>query len=177
MKIPRNSVAAVVISDAQTVASYFGSLNASDVIGAVSAYLAATGKYLVEAADSSGALLSTITPLIQETFQATFKVQLNYDLDTSEIASDFQTAFSTVTGQTPSQITIPNYSGSGSIHQTGQAQPTSTTTQSIGDAISGFFGGVASTTKSLLIGAVAIVVLVLILIAYGPNVKHIAAAV
>lgn len=169
--IAQNAVVTVIVGDAQTVSGFSGGLNAGDVLSAVSAYLNSLGKYQVESSSDSGALLARISPLIQETFQATLKMQVYYPLDTTEIVSDVAEAFQEVTGQTPTNITIPSFvTTSGQEQQTNQAAPASTTTQSIGDAIARAFSNITSAAKSLLIGLAAIIVLVLVLIAYGPNI-------
>lgn len=47
---------------------------------------------------------------------------------------------------------------------------------SIVDAISNVFNGITGATTTILVAIAAIIVLVLVLIAYGPNVKHVAGA-
>jgi hypothetical protein len=123
-------------------------------------------------------LLSTLTPLVQETFQATFKIQVFYGIDTTELASDVAAAFDEVTQQTPSNITIPSFTigASGEITRTGQSSATSTTVQTIGDTIAEWFAKITATAKSMLIALVAIVILAMILIAYGPNIGSVARA-
>jgi hypothetical protein len=176
--IPKNAIVTVIVGDAQTVSGFTGGLNASDVLSAVSAYLDASGKYTVESSSSSGSMLSTITPLIQETFQATIKMQVYYDIDTTEILGDISLAFETVTNQSPSQITIPSFTtGSNAVVQaTGQAAASTTATQGVADSISNFLSKITSTAKSLLIGLAAIIIIALVLIAYGPNIGSIARA-
>lgn len=179
-QIPAGAVVTVIVGDAQTVAAYSGGLNASDVLSAVSAYLNSLGgAYQVENTSSSGSILSTLSPLIQETFQATLKIQVSWNTTTDQIAADVASAFAEVTGQTPSQITIPTFTTgvNAQVTSTGQATASSTATQGIADAISAFFSQITGTAKSLLIGLAAVVVIALVLIAYGPNVKHIAGAI
>ena len=176
--IPKNAVLTVIVADAQTVSGYSGGLNASDILTAVSAYLNASGLYQVEATSNSGAFLASVTPLIQETFQATIKMQTYYDVDTSDVATIVSQAFETVTQQTPNQITVPSYTtGSNAVATaTGQAAATNTGTQGIADAIAKFFSDLTSAGKSLLIGLAAVIIIVVALIAYGPNVGSIARA-
>jgi hypothetical protein len=177
--IPSGAVVTVVVGDAQTVAGYSGALNAGDVLSAVSAYLNALGAYQVQASSASGNILSTISPLIQETFQATLRMQTNWATDTDQIDADIASAFAQVTGQTPSNITIPSYTSGANakVIPTGQAAATDTPSQGISDSIAKFFAELGSTAKSLLIGLAAILLIAMVLIAYGPNVRHIAAAV
>lgn len=171
--IPANSIVTVVVGDAQTVAGISNALNASDVLAAVSTYLNGLGNYQVETTSESGGVLSTISPLIQETFQATLNIQVFSSEDTSQLAADVAAAFEAVTNQTPSQITIPNVGG----QPTGQAAPTPTVNQSVTGGISSFFSSVTGGTTSLLIGLAAIIIIVVVLIAWGPNVGKIAGAV
>lgn len=177
--IPGQAIVTVIVGDAQTVASYSGGLNASDVLSGVSAYLNSLSSYQVESANSSGGILAAISPLIQETFQATLVMQVKWQTDTDQIAADVQSAFAEVTGQTPTAITIPGFTqgANAQFTLTGQAAATPTATQGIADSISSFFSGITSTAKSLLIGLAAIIIIALVLIAYGPNVKHIAGAI
>lgn len=56
------------------------------------------------------------------------------------------------------------------------ADPIGNVSKGIFDTVGGFFSGLKTTAISLLIGIAAIIILVLILAAYGPNVKHIAGA-
>jgi hypothetical protein len=177
MQIPANSVVTIIVGDAQTVNGFSGGLNANDVLRAVAAYLNALGSYQIENTSASGDILSTVSPLIQETFQGTIRLQVFFATDTGAIASDVAIAFSEVTQQTPSQITIPSFTPPGGAAQgTGQAAATPTATQGIADSISNFFANITSTVKSLLIGLAAIIVLAMILIAYGPNIGRVAEA-
>jgi hypothetical protein len=183
--IPDNAIVTVSVADAQTVAGLIGALNSSDVLSAVSAYLNGLGNYQVEATQSSGDIASTISPLIQETFQATLSIQVFSSEDTSQLSSDVQAAFAFVTGQTPTQITIPSYTPpGGAATPTGQVAPTPTAAQSASNAassatsavantISSFFTQLTSTAKSLLIGLAAVIIIVVALIAFGPNVGSI----
>lgn len=188
--IPDNAIVTAVVADAQTVAGFSGGLNGSDVLSAVSAYLNSLGNYQVEATSSSGDVGAMISPLIQETFQATIKLQVFSSEDTSQLATDIQAAFAEVTGETPTQITIPSFTAPGATQETstGQVAPTptasqaatnaaNTATKSVSDAVSTFFTQLTSTAKSLLIGLAAIIIIVLVLIAYGPNVGAIASHV
>lgn len=185
--IPDNAIVTVVVADAQTVAGFSGGLNGSDVLSAVSSYLNGLGNYQVEATSSSGDVGAMISPLIQETFQATIKLQVFSSEDTSQLATDIQAAFAEVAGETPTQITIPSFTAPGAAQETstGQVAPTptasqaasnaaNTATKSVSDAVSSFFSQLTSTAKSLLIGLAAVIIIVLVLIAYGPNVGAIA---
>lgn len=185
--IPAQTIVTVIVGDAQTVAAYSNALSANDILSAVSGYLNSLGgKYQVEDSGASGAITSTVLPWIQETFQATFKIQIQWDTDSQELVNDIEAAFQEVTLQTPTNITIPTI---------GQVTPGSTLNQSIasgagsvinapGQLVSGVadqvqkaLSSLTSTAKSLLIGLAAIVIIALVLIAYGPNVQHIAGAI
>lgn len=173
MNLPAGVVATVVVGDAQTTAN----LNPSDVMNAVAAELSSEG-YSVLATSSSGGLLSTVTPLIQESFQATYKIQVPYAVDTATLAAAVAQAHVDVTGLVSSVITIPSYTdASGNAVSTGLAAATPTTLQGITGGIGSFFSSISSGTQTILFVVVALVVLILILAAYGPNVGHIAAAI
>lgn len=180
--IPGNSKVVVIVGDAQSAFAQ----SPSDVMNAVSAYLNALAGYSVQSTSFSGGILASISPLMSEQFQATINMTNLYTQDSSQIYADVQNAFEEASNSayTPNQISIPNYtplpgssSGVGTPVDTGQAAPTPTATQSVTDTISNFFKGLTTLGTNLLIGLVAIVVLVLILIAYGPNVGKIASAV
>lgn len=174
--IPAGSQITVQVTGAQTVAAISGALNADDVMNAVSADLASQG-FVVEQSTNSGGLLAAFSPMIQESFSGQLILQNAGMTDTDTLTALIAQAFEDVTGQVVGTITIPQFSGASGAVLTGAPQAALTTTQSIGSAVSGFFSGLTTTATALLIGIAALVVLVLVLAAYGPNVKHIAAAV
>lgn len=188
--IPGNSLVTVIVGDAESAFAQ----SPTDVLNAVSAYLnALNGQYSVETTSFSGGVMSTISPIISEEFQATIMLQNNYSEDSSQLTSDVQGAFTVASSgsYTPNNITIPSYtplagsaSGIGVPVSTGQAVATPTLSQSVAlsgtsltSQISSFFTSLTSLGTNLLIGLAAIIVLVLVLAAYGPNVGKIASAV
>lgn len=174
--LPAGAIVKVQVADAQTVAGFSGALNATDVTDAVSAYLNGIG-FSVKSVAVHGNLLSSAFAFIQESFSADFQIEMKSSASTDAVESAVRDAFYEVTLQTPSQVTIPSFTmPDGSTSLTGQPS-TTTVTQSILDTIKAAFEKITSGTTTLLAVAVGIVILVLVLAAYGPNVKHIAAAV
>jgi hypothetical protein len=181
-QIPGNSKVVIVVGDAQSAFAQ----SPSDVLASVTAYLnSINGSYTVQTTSYSGGTLATISPLMSEEFQATITLTNNYNLDSSQIYSDVQAAFAEAANYayTPNQITIPTYTplsgsiaGAGVPVSTGQASPTPTTAQSLTGGISSTLSALGTSGQNLLIGLAAIIVLVLILIAYGPNIGKIASA-
>lgn len=172
--IPSGAIATVQVADAQTSLSPL--LNAYDVVDAVSAWLSAR-QYSVRNTSVSGNVMSTISPLIQETFQAQLLIQTQQQTDTSRLSADVMQAFQDVTGKISSQVTIPKITTeSGADISTGQPGADKGVSQSILDAIGKFFSDITNAGKSVLIGLVAVIVLAMVLIAYGPNIGHIAGA-
>lgn len=165
--IPAGSIVKVQVGDAQSI----NSLNSDDVVRAVSAELAAEG-LPVRSSTTSGGFFSTITPLINESFQATLLIQPNQDTDSDSLTWQVSQAFLDVTQKVVTQVTIPSFTPSGASTPTSTGQPSSapTVTQSISDSLSAFFSGLKSTTIAVLIGLAAIIIIVLVLAAYGPNV-------
>lgn len=166
--VPKGSIVQIVVGDAQTTYQ----LNPNDVLSAVSAELnAGPGGYSVRTTSQSGGFFSTVTPLIQETFQATINLQTLYDTTTDNITADVAQAFGDVTGYTVAQITIPTITPpGGSAQATGQPAPTPTTAQTVAnagsavsDAVSKILSGLSTVTIVIVIGAVAIGLVVLIL--------------
>jgi hypothetical protein len=187
--IPGNSNVTVVVGDAQSAFAQ----GPSDVLTAVTAYLnALNGAYSVQNTSYSGGVMATLSPLLSEQFQATIVMESNYTLDSSDIYRDVQAAFNEVSGgaYTPNQITIPSYiplpgsaAGVGTPVSTGQAAPTPTIAQTtanagtgIADSITKTVAALGSAGQNLLIGLAAIVILAIVLIAYGPNIGKIASA-
>jgi hypothetical protein len=191
--IPGNSLVVVVVGDAQSAFAQ----SPSDVLSSVTAYLnGINGAYTVQKTDFSGGMFATVSPIVSETFQATITLTNNYTQDSSQIYSDVQNAFNVAASgaYTPNQITIPSFTplpGSagavGTPVPTGQPAPTPTAAQAaaaaaaaagsgIQNQIDAFFKGLTTTGTNLLIGLAAIIVLTLILIAYGPNIGKIASA-
>lgn len=192
--IPGNSKVKVVIGDASSTSGYPG-LSPNDVMNAVSAYLnSLNGAYNVQSVSTSGGVLATITPVFAEEFQGTINMTNLYTTDTSQIIQDVALAFGTVTNgaDTPTQITIPSYtplpgsaSGVGQSVDTGLAAATPTDAQiaadaaknaslGISDSIAKALAQLGNLGTNLLIGLAAIVVLAIVLIAYGPNIGKIA---
>lgn len=180
-QIPAGSIVQAQVGDGQTVAAYSGGLNANDIVNAVSAYLASRG-LPVRSSSVAGNITSTIFPWIQETFQAALQIQPANDTDTDSIIAEIQSGFQEVTGQTPSNVTIPSFSApDGSTVNTGQPNANqgilASTGTAITDTIKSFFDKLGTASKTLLIAVFALIVLLLVLAAYGPNVGAIARAV
>jgi hypothetical protein len=174
VSIPSGAIATVQVADAQTSLSPL--LNAYDVVDAVSAWLSAR-QYSVRNTSVSGNIMSTISPLIQETFQAQLLIQMQSPTDTDSLSADVMQAFQDVTGKISSQVTIPKITTeSGNAIATGQPGADPGVAKSIIDTIADFFTKIENLGTSLLIGLAAIVVLALVLIAYGPNIGQIAHA-
>jgi hypothetical protein len=180
--IPGNSLVTVIVGDAQSAFAQ----SPSDVLAAVTAYLnGINGAYTVQTTNFSGGMFATVSPIVSETFQATITMTNNYTQDSSQIYSDVQNAFDVAASgaYTPNQITIPSFTplpGSaaavGTPVPTGQPAPTPTTAQSVQGGIAQTLSTLGTSGQNLLIGLAAIIVLTLILIAYGPNIGKIASA-
>lgn len=118
-------------------------------------------------------------------FQAELQVLSNTDFAlTRDALSIVNHAFYNSVGSLPSTSSVTGVQAPGESAITATGQPGASaggaggagTAGSIADAISNFFSGLKTTTISLVIGLAAILILVLLLIAYGPNVGKIAAA-
>jgi hypothetical protein len=129
-------------------------------------------------------MIAGLTPKIP--FQAEITVQTSVGFASpDDPLSIVNHAFYDSVGELPSTYSVTG------IQRPGEAAPSSTgqpgasaggaggsegPVSSIADAISNFFSGLKTTTISIIIGLVAIVILVLLLVAYGPNVGSIARA-
>lgn len=176
--IPAGAIVRVQVQDAQTSVSPL--LNAYDVNDAVSAYLRASG-YSVRNSSVSGAIMSTISPLIQETYQAEFLIETPGLDNTDNITSLIYAAFFEVTEKSVSQITIPSFTTPAGTVSTGLPGINTGIGGSVVDAFAGigtsinnFFSGLKTLGTTLLLGLVAIVILVLVLLAYSPTGKTLA---
>lgn len=94
------------------------------------------------------------------------------DTDDITVTSEVAQAYQLVTKANPVSISIPQIGGT----LTGQSAPSGISPTGIEDTISGFFGKLQTAGTSLLIGLAAVVIIVLLIVAYGPNVKHVASA-
>jgi hypothetical protein len=164
---------------------------ADAIIQKVSQTLASDGRLTVRSTQVLGniwnAVMGTISSLsINQPFQMEIKVQTNVAFSgTDDPLSIVANALYTVTGEYPTTLSTISITPPGGMAatSTGEAAPNPAgpggpqgTGSSIADAISRFFSDLTSTAKSLLIGLVAIIIIALVLIAYGPNVGSIARA-
>ena len=114
---------------------------------------------------------SILSSLVPGPFSADIVVESSADTDDQTVIANVAQAYNLVT-KGNAIISVP-YVGGQSTGQPGQA---SNAANSVGDAITQFFAKLQSLGTSLLIGLAAVVIVVLLIVAYGPNVKHIAAA-
>ena len=159
----------------------YGFQSGDDIISdAVSLMSTNDGLIILSSQNAKASLIDQVTT-ISTPFTATLKVKTTQayaseDDVLSIINGDFYAGSGNNTYPTGSivDVTPPG----GTAQATGEgSQPSPNppgTPQSISDAISNFFSGLQSTSQTLLIVVVGIVVLVLFLAAYGPNVGSIA---
>lgn len=103
-------------------------------------------------------------------FHATLMLQSGQDTDDSTVSGEVTQAFSIVTKSSPISVSIPIVAG----QPTGQPGAPADAISGVGDSISNFFSGLQSGAKTLLIGLAAVIIIVLLIVAFGPNVKHVA---
>lgn len=154
-------------------ASFSWTQGAQAALEAIAANLQSQGLMTVE---DYTVTVETI-PVLPGSFSAIMHVAPYTSTDTDSLIASISQAISQVTGQPPSAIDIPSVGGSA----TGQPQqPSSDFISQAVSSVSNFFSGITqkiTTATSIgLIVIVAVVVLALILIAYSPNVGHIAGA-
>jgi hypothetical protein len=177
-----------------------GALSTADsVVAAVSADLATDGRLSVVGSPTIGgsllnSLLGTLESLsLSQPFQVTMQVITKTDFasqdDPLSIVENF---FDQETGVYPTAGSTTAVQAPGATTATATGEPGATATTvggasasagssaivgtGISDSVSNFFSSLTSTAKTLLIALVAILILVFVLIAYGPNVGKIAAA-
>lgn len=160
--------------------------SANSILQQVSQQAASDGVLTVKSNKLLGSLLNeilgTLTSLSpNQPFQVDMFVQTNIDFSSpDDVGSSLAAYFQQASGNYPSSISVVSIDG----NPTGEASPSASSpggSQGVGtsivNAIESAFSSLTSSAWSLLIGAVAIIVLVLVLIGYSPNVKSIAAAV
>lgn len=118
-------------------------------------------------------------------FQGTITVAPNGDSDTDTISAQVSQAYVLVSKDQPLNVSIPNVGGTSTGLGTPQLPGSASAVQasaisaasSTGNAVANFFSTIKSAGTSLLIGLAAVVIIVLLIVAFGPNVKHIAARI
>lgn len=184
--IPAGSIVSLSITSTTTVGQ-----SADGIIQAVSSMLANDGRLTVKQVKSPTSAFdlffgaaTTINPY--QPFQVNMDVQTNTDFSGTDdplsivegmfyqVTGSYPTTGSTVSVQTPGAEPIAT--GQPSAASTGPGGA-SGVGSSISDAISKFFSDLTGTAKSLLIGLAAIIVLALVLIAYGPNIGRAASRI
>jgi hypothetical protein len=110
-------------------------------------------------------------------FTATIMLQPGTDTDDSSINSEVSQAYSLVTRASPIAISVPSVNGQPTGQPTGGGGTSSDAVSSATDAISEFFKNLKSTGTAILVGLAAVIIIVLLIAAFGPNAGAIARAV
>jgi hypothetical protein len=160
---------------------------ADAVVQAVSADLSADGRMTVVGSPSVGGsiadtILGTVASLsYSQPFQVTMQVQVNTAFaNQNDPLSIVENFFQQESGYFPTaaSVTAIQTPGQTQAQATGvaAASPAGIGGTSLSTSISNFWSSLTSTAQTLLIALIGIVVLVLVLIAYGPNVGKVAQA-
>jgi len=130
------------------------------------------------ATEGAAAQLFGLLTFNNPSFVVTMEVQAQQDDDTDDIISTIRTSFYTNTGFYPDAVSATAINGTATGEPAPSTQPLSSNTpgSSIADSISSFFSSLQTGGITLLIVIVGIIILVLVLIAYAPNVGGIAHA-
>lgn len=172
---------------------------ADSIVQQVSSALANDGRLSVVGSPVVGgsllnAALGALESLsLNQPFQVSMQVLTNTDFSgtndpLSIVENEFYTATgtyptaaSTISVQAPGAAGIPTEQPGATPQGIGgssaSASPSAVVGSGISDAIAKFFAQLTSSAKSLLIGLAAILILVLVLIAYGPNVGNAASRI
>jgi hypothetical protein len=164
--IPQGAPFQVVLQGQTTLTK-----SADEILAEMTPYLSSNGLSVLSTGVAASGALSFISLGAFGSYIATLNIQSYSDTDDITVTNEVAQAYQLVTKLTPLSISVPSISGS----STGQPSPSGITTSSIGDSISGFFTQLETAGTSLLIGLAAVVIIVLLIVAYGPNVKHVAA--
>ncbi len=167
---------------------------ADAIVEKVSADLAVDGRLaLVGSPQVGGSILNAFLGAVESlSFNQPFQVDLQVLCNTSfqnqndpltivehffsQETGFYPTAASTTGIQAPGQSQAV-LTGQPGANPSGVGGSNSSGGKSITDAVSAFFANLTSTAKTILIVLVGVVVLALVLIAYGPNVGKVASAV
>jgi len=154
-----------------------GLQSSDDIISAASSLLSTNdGIATLTYQNKKSSLLDQVTSI-----DTPFTVTMN--VKTSQAYNQPDDVLSIIKGEYYAATGNNQYPVSGSIKVTSQteddlqqAAPSPDSSTSIGDAVSNFFSGLQSSVTTLLIVVAGIIILVLFLAAYGPNVGSIAKA-
>jgi hypothetical protein len=134
----------------------------NDNLGVISTTLASTG------------ILHSVSLGLFGAVNATIQLQAASDTDTDTVRSQINQAYNLVTKGYPLSVSFPVIAGQSTPEQTPSNTP------SCGDPNADFLTNIICQLKTagtaLLIGLVGVVIIILVLVAYGPNVKHITGA-
>jgi hypothetical protein len=178
--IPAGSILSVSIGGRTGITQ-----SSDDIVNAASGLLGGSGLNVLTYSIQKSSILDQMMTVYHIPFTAQLRIQTTGDYDSADdILSIVKGQFYAATGSSdyPTSgsvvsVTTPD----GSSQDTGEGiqgnpNPGGAST-GIGDLVSNFFSGLQSTTTTLLIAVAGILVLILILAAYGPNTGAIARAV
>jgi hypothetical protein len=143
-----------------------------EILAEMTPYLSNGNLSVQSTSVAASGVLSTISLGAFGSYIATLNLQSANDMDDSQVIALVSQAYNLITKNNVLSVSVPQIGG----QQTGQAAPSGVTVGGIGDAVSNFFSSLKSAGASLLIGLAGIVIIVLLIVAYGPNVKHITGA-
>jgi hypothetical protein len=166
--IPQGALFQVVLQGQTTLTK-----SPDQILAEMNPYLSSNGLSVLSTGVAASGALSFISLGAFGSYIATLNIQSYSDTDDLTVTNEVAQAYTLVTKLAPLSISVPSVSGS----STGQPSPSGVSPSSIGDSISAFFAKLETAGTSLLIGLAAVVIVVLLIVAYGPNVKHVAAAV
>ena len=160
-----------------------GLQSSDDIIAAASSLLSTNDSIdTLSYKNQKSSLIDQITS-IDTPFTATMRVKTEQAYNQpDDVLSIVKGEFYAATGnnQYPISGSVVNVTAPGGdttdTGEGGQASPSPDTSTSISDAISSFFSGLKSDVTTLLIVVAGIIILILFLAAYGPNVGGIAKA-
>jgi uncharacterized membrane protein YeaQ/YmgE (transglycosylase-associated protein family) len=149
-------------------------MSSDQVLANMSPYLQNSGLGVVSDSLSSTGILHSISLGLFGAVNANLQLQANSDTDTDTVRSAINQAYNLVTKDYPLSVSIPTIGN----QSTGEQVPSNTSSCSDPnvDFFTNLFCQIKSGGTAILVGLVGVIVLVLILVAYGPNVKHVAAA-
>lgn len=186
--VPQYSILTLAITGETGIANN----TADSVLQAVSADLSSDGRITVIGSPQistsiTDAIFGTIVSLsYSQPFQVIMQIQVNTEFaQASDALSIVEHFFEQESGSYPISASVTAVQTPGASQATPTGLPGLSPGgvggegpgSSIADTISNFFSQLTSAAKTLLIALVAIIILVLVLVAYGPNVSKVATAV
>lgn len=181
--VASGSIIAISVASKSTLTS-----GPSSILQQVASDLSGTGIVVRSANLHSLSFLDQLVPAMLfegQAFSVDYQIGTLMDFNSSDdIASILAHSFYDITGYLPGSISVVSVTPPGGTAQvTGQpgaVAPGAGVITSAGsgiiDTVSSFLSGLKSTTITILIIIVGVIILALVLFAYGPNVKGVASA-